>query len=71
MKKKSKVCITCGHEYNDDWYKLNQPISKNNKSDIKMAKEYCKSETTRYNHKNCKPVWCDECQFLEGYVVNY
>ena len=68
-KTKSKICKTC-----------NQDILANEKRDMYMfkdtyhqlmAKEYCKEQILKYDHKNCKPEWCDECQNLTGYLVNY
>ena len=46
-------------------------LNKNNKIDVKLTKEYCKDQKRIYTHKNCKPEWCDECQNLTGYLVNY
>ena len=70
-RKKSNICLSCGHEHGDKWYKKNPPLNKKNKIDVKLTKEYCKNQTLRYDHKNCKPVWCDECQVLKEYLVNY
>ena len=66
---KSKVCLTCG-----------QNIVKNKKRGAftykdtyhqSRAKEYCKEQIRVYTHDNCKPIWCDECQVLKEYLVNY
>ena len=70
-RKKSKVCLTCGHEYESKWHKEHPPMNENNKIDVKLAKSYCKEQTLLYDHKNCKPMWCDECQNLKEYVVDY
>ena len=69
--RKSKVCLTCGHEYEDKWGIENPSLNKNNKIDVKLTKEYCKDQIRIYVHKNCKSEWCDECQNLTGYLVNY
>jgi len=39
--------------------------------DVKLAKEHCEYQMRIYTHKNCKPIWCDECQNLVQYLVNY
>ena len=36
--KKSKVCLTCGYEYNDEWYEEHPPLNKSNKIDVKLVK---------------------------------
>ena len=69
--KKSNVCLTCGYEYEDKWGIENPSLNKNNKIDVKLTKEYCKDQIRIYVHKNCKSEWCDECQNLTGYLVNY
>ena len=70
-KKRPNVCLTCGYEYNDKWYKEHPPLNENNKIDVRRTKEFCKEQLRMYSHKNCKPIWCDECQNLERYLVNY
>ena len=70
-RKKSKVCLSCGYKYNDEWHKEHPPLNENNKIDVKLAKEYCEYQLRIYTHKNCKPVWCDECQNLKEYLINY
>ena len=70
-RKKSNVCLTCGHEYEDKWGIENPSLNKKNKIDVKLTKEYCKDQIRIYTHKNCKSTWCDECQNLTGYLVNY
>ena len=47
------------------------PLNKKNPKDVKGVKEYCEEQSLKYNHKNCKPLWCDDCQLLTGYLVNY
>ena len=46
-------------------------MTKDDKHDVKLAKEYCEEQSIKYNHKNCKPLWCDDCQLLTGYLVDY
>ena len=69
--KKSLVCLSCGHEHENKWYKMHPPLSKKKKRDVKLTKEYCKEQVIKYNHENCKAIWCDECQVLKEYLVNY
>ena len=69
--RKSKVCIECGHEHTNEWYEENPPLNKKNRMDVKLTEEYCEYQMRIYTHKNCKPVWCDECQNLTEYLVNY
>ena len=70
-KKKSNICLSCGHNSNEEYYHLHPPMNKDDKGDVKLAKEYCKEQIRIYTHKNCKPIWCDECQILQEYSVNY
>ena len=70
-KKRPKVCLTCGYKYEDKWYMEHPPLREYIKVDVKLTKEYCKDQMRIYTHKNCKPIWCDECQNLEEYLVNY
>ena len=63
--------MSCGYEYEDKWYKEYPPLNKKNKIDVKLTKEYCKEQIRVYTHDNCKPIWCDECQVLKEYLVNY
>ena len=70
-KKKSNICLSCGHNFNDEHYHVHTPMSKDDKDDVNLAKEYCEEQIFKYSHKNCKPIWCDECQILKEYSVNY
>ena len=70
-KKKSNICLSCGHDFNEEYYHINPPITNDDKNDVKLTKEYCEEQSIKYNHKNCKALWCDDCQLLTGYLVNY
>tara|TARA_Y100001963_G_C6626810_1_gene374335 strand:- start:95 stop:319 length:225 start_codon:yes stop_codon:yes gene_type:complete len=69
--KKSNICLSCGHDFNEEYYHLHPPMNKDDKEDVLLAKEYCSEQSLRYNHTNCKPLWCDDCQLLTGYLVDY
>ena len=55
----------------DQFEKENPSMHKDNSNDVRLAKEYCEEQSLKYNHKNCKPLWCDDCQLLTGYLVDY
>ena len=62
MKNKSKKKRTCDCEY--------RGLNKNDKEDVKSAKEYCERHLQYYTtHESIKPVWCKECGYLDMYLV--
>ena len=63
---RKKKCNTC------DW-RLDSgrefPIfHKDNKDDVRLAKEYCEDHERIYGSL-CEPVWCDECGHLRIYSI--
>ena len=67
MGRKKKYCKTCDWEL--DIFEIENPsFHKDNKLDVKRAKDYCETHTWTYGHE-CEPLWCDECGHLTIYQV--
>ena len=62
-----KICKTCKDDIikNQD----NNAYVKKNTYHQLNAKDYCKDHNSKYHSHKCKPVWCDECGFLEKYEI--
>ena len=37
-KKKSSICLSCGHDFDEEYYHINPPITKDDKYDVKLTK---------------------------------
>ncbi len=67
MGRKKKYCKTCDWEL--DIFEIKNPsFHKDNKLDVKRAKDYCERHTWTYGHE-CEPLWCEECGHLTIYQV--
>jgi len=64
---KKKICKTCGWRFDND--RELSVLHKENKSDNRLAKEYCEEHTFIYGHE-CEPQWCEECGHLDIYLVS-
>ena len=38
-KKKSNICLSCGHDFNEEYYHINPPMTKDDKHDVKLTKK--------------------------------
>ena len=65
--KKKDYCDTCDWEL-DDYEKESPSLHKKNKRDRELTKEYCEDHKRIYGSK-CKPIWCEECGYLDIYQV--
>ncbi|MAG50213.1 hypothetical protein CL621_01065 [archaeon] len=65
--KKKNICSKCGRDITS----LDERVmlKKTNKHFNKMAKKYCKEHEAQYRNHKCKPIWCEECNFLEIYQI--
>ena len=46
------------------------PLNKNNKKDVKMAKQYCEEHEMLYSKHTCKPIWDKVTGELEMYEID-
>ncbi len=42
---------------------------KDNKYDVIGAEDYCIDQMIAYPHHDIEPVWCEDCGYLEYYLV--
>ncbi len=44
-------------------------LHKDDESHISRAEDYCIKHMISYPHHDIKPVWCEECGWLDKYMV--
>ena len=65
---KKKLCKTCNQDITS--LKKRYVMRYDNKSDQKLAKNYCKDHEISNSDHKCKPDWCGDCGFLIKYEIS-
>ena len=67
-KEKYRYCLDCKWEENE--WRIKYPrLHRDNKVDVRLAKEYCEKHKHIYSHHKCEPKWCDKCKYLINYEI--